>query len=131
MLQIGDKFSLEYECTDQRVRQFAEVTGDKNPVHLDAKFAEKSIFGGRIVHGMLLAGAISRALGCDFPGAGTIYMSQKLKFLAPVFVGETIHVELKVAELKSKGNAVITTTITCNDKVVVEGEAFVKAPRGS
>jgi 3-hydroxybutyryl-CoA dehydratase len=132
MLNVGDRFELNFTFSEEAVRGFAEVTGDKNPIHLDPEFARTTVFGRPIVHGMFVGGLISRALGCHFPGAGTIYMSQSLKFLAPVFVGESVRIELVLTELGEKGRGTISTTAFRSDGTrVVEGEALVKLPKGA
>jgi acyl dehydratase len=95
--QEGDGYSFQRHISADDVRQFAEIVGDLNPVHLDAEFAENSFFKKRIVHGAFLAGLISKVLGMDFPGQGTIYISQNSVFKRPVYLDTTIlNVEGKV-----------------------------------
>ncbi|MBL4847124.1 MAG: MaoC family dehydratase [Planctomycetes bacterium] len=127
---LGETHESSHTFTPDSVRMFANLCGDTNPIHLDADFAAQSVFGRRIVHGAFVASLISRALGCGMPGSGTIYMGQQLRFLAPVFVDDTVNVHLEVVEVKSKGNLRIKTNVSRADgTLVVEGEAFVKTPR--
>ncbi|MCS6837720.1 MAG: MaoC family dehydratase, partial [Bdellovibrionaceae bacterium] len=99
--KAGDSAIEEVEVTDQAVRQFAEITGDNNPVHLDDEYARTTRFGRRIAHGMLTAGYISRALAKHF-GQGGIYLSQTLKFLQPVFIGDQLEIHLKVLNVRQE-----------------------------
>ena len=85
--------------TDQDIEKFAEISTDHNPVHLDDEYARDTIFEGRIAHGMLTAGLVSAVIGEQLPGHGTIYMSQNLKFLAPVRPGDLVHAEVKVIDM--------------------------------
>ncbi len=89
-LQVGQSADFSKMVTEADVVRFAEITGDRNPVHLDAAYAERSPFGGRIAHGMLTASFISTVLAMRLPGPGTIYLSQSLRFLRPVRLGETV-----------------------------------------
>jgi 3-hydroxybutyryl-CoA dehydratase len=97
--QQGDQFKWERFISAEDVRQFAEVVGDKNPVHIDEEFAAKTSFKKRIVHGAFLGGLISKVLGMDFPGQGTIYISQNSVFKRPVFVDTTLTVEITVTQV--------------------------------
>lgn len=108
---------------------FAGVSGDTNPVHLDEEFAASTMFGGRIAHGMLSAGLISAVFGTRLPGPGCIYLSQSLKFKAPVKIGDTVVARVTVKELKAeKRRAVFSTVCTVGDKVVMDGEAEILVP---
>ena len=91
-LNIGDTFTKSREVTDELIRQFAEVSGDYNPIHLDEEFAKTTRFGKRIAHGMLGGAFISAVLGYEFSVRKIIYLSQTLKFVAPVFIGDTVTV---------------------------------------
>jgi len=97
--QVGDGFRFERFISSEDVQKFAETVGDLNPVHLDAGFAEQSFFKQRIVHGAFLGGLISKVLGMDFPGQGTIYISQNSVFKRPVYVDTTVTVDVKVTEV--------------------------------
>ncbi|MBA7482184.1 (R)-specific enoyl-CoA hydratase [subsurface metagenome] len=107
--------------------RFAELTGDINPIHMDKFYAEQTIFGERIAHGMLIASLISAVLGMKLPGPGNIYISQSLKFRAPVKFGDVIEAEVEVIEKIPERNRIRLRT-TCrnqDDTVVLEGEAVV------
>ena len=97
--QVGDGFRFERFISSADVQKFAETVGDLNPVHLDEEFAEKSFFKKRIVHGAFLGGLISKVLGMDFPGQGTIYISQTSVFKRPVYVDTSVTVEVKVTDV--------------------------------
>ena len=128
--QPGDSFSFERYISADDVKQFAEVVGDLNPIHLDAQFAEKSFFKRRIVHGAFLAGLISKILGMDFPGQGTVYISQNSVFKRPVYVDTTVNVEVKVTEvITAKRRLVLDTNILNeNNEVCLTGSATVWIP---
>ena len=126
----GDGFSFERYISAEDVKKFAEVVGDSNPIHLDEGFAENSYFKKRIVHGAFLAGLISKALGMDFPGEGTVYISQNSSFKRPVFVDSTVKVEVKVTHVDAeKRRLTLDTTILNSDgKVCLAGSAEVWLP---
>ena len=109
---------------------FAEITGDRNPIHLSEHFAAKTPFKGRIVHGLYTAGLISAVIGTRLPGPGAIYVSQTLKFLAPVKIGDTVEARVEVVELiAERQRARLRCQCRVGDTVVLEGEAVVKIPR--
>ncbi len=111
---------------------FAAVTGDTNPVHLDAAYAATTPFKERIAHGMLSAGYISAVLGTTLPGPGAVYLSQTLTFKRPVKIGDTVMTTVTVTALDpAKARATLVTICTVNGKTVVEGEAVVMVPRQS
>jgi 3-hydroxybutyryl-CoA dehydratase len=128
--QPGDGFTFERHISAYDVKQFAEVVGDLNPVHLDAEFAEKSSFKKRIVHGAFLAGLISKVLGMDFPGQGTIYISQTSVFKRPVFVDTTVKVEVKVVETNPETRRLVldTNILNADGKTCLAGSATVWIP---
>jgi 3-hydroxybutyryl-CoA dehydratase len=132
-IAVGDSFSRTTQITDERIRQFAAASGDTNSVHLDNDYAKTTRFGKRIAHGMLTASLISSILGNDFPGVGTIYLSQSAKFKAPVFIDDEITATVEVtAYREDKRITTLKTTCTNQDgTVVVEGEAVVIAPEPS
>jgi 3-hydroxybutyryl-CoA dehydratase len=108
---------------------FAEITGDRNPIHLSEHFAAKTPFGTRIVHGLYTAGLISALLGTRLPGPGAIYISQSLHFRAPVKIGDTVVVTVTVEELMpEKSRARLACACRVGDTVVLDGEALVKVP---
>lgn len=126
-LQVGQEHEASFTVSDDMVKTFAEITGDKNPVHLDEDYARNTRFKKRICHGMLVASLISKVLGMDFPGPGTILVKQQLVYRAPVFVGETVKVHVKVIEKKEeKHRAVLSTNVLKADgTVAIEGQAEV------
>jgi 3-hydroxybutyryl-CoA dehydratase len=128
-LQIGMEASLSNTVTEADINAFAAVSGDKNPVHLDADYAAKTMFKERIAHGMLSAGYISAVFGMQMPGPGAIYVSQTLNFKAPVKIGDTVVTKVKVAELvPEKRRARFECVCSVNDKPVVAGDAVLMVP---
>lgn len=130
-LKVGDSAQTSKTITEKDINDFAGVTGDFNPVHLDQAYAEKTIFKGRIAHGLLSVGLLSAVLGNILPGRGTIYISQEIKFLAPVRMGDTITAEVEVLELiQEKNRAKFRTTCANQDgKLVVDGIAWTMPPK--
>jgi len=130
-LKIGDSAQISKTITEEVINDFAKVTGDFNPLHLDQGYAEKTIFKGRIAHGLLSVGLLSSILGNILPGYGTIYLSHDIKFLAPVRIGDTITAKVEVLELiHEKNRAEFRTTCTNQDgKIVVDGIAWAMPPR--
>jgi 3-hydroxybutyryl-CoA dehydratase len=128
-IEIGMARHLEKTITDQDIALFAEVSTDRNPVHLDDDYAQDTIFQGRIAHGMLTAGLISAVIGEQLPGHGTVYLGQTLKFLAPVRPGDRVRAEVKVLAIDDlKRRVTLETHCSVGDRVVVKGEALVLAP---
>ncbi len=130
-INIGDTAEFTKTITEADIVLFAGVTGDLNPAHVDQVWAEKTMFKGRIAHGMLSAGLISAVLGMQLPGPGAIYLSQELKFLAPVRIGDTITARAEVIEIVEEKNRVRLKTTCCNQTgtVVVDGLALVMPPK--
>ncbi|WP_376087231.1 MaoC family dehydratase [Roseomonas sp. CCTCC AB2023176] len=128
-LSVGQTASFGKTVTEADILMFAAVSGDTNPVHINAEAAAASMFKERIAHGMLSAGFISAVLGTRLPGPGTIYLSQTLKFRAPVTIGQTVTATVEVTALDAaKKRATLKTTCTAGGKVVIEGEALVIPP---
>lgn len=128
-LEIGMQRHIIKEVTDRDIELFAEVSTDRNPVHLDDAYAQDTIFEGRIAHGMLTAGLISAVIGEQLPGHGTIYMGQNLKFLAPVRPGDVVRAEVTVMDIDySKRRVTLKTECLVEGKPVLKGEATVLAP---
>ena len=127
-IKIGDEASLSRTITDAHIVNFAGLTGDFNPVHVDAEYAQQSMFGERICHGMLMAGLISAVLGMQLPGSNAIYLGQDLKFTAPVKIGDTVTVTAKVTEKRDDKRIIKLRTTVSNQKgeLVVDGNAVVK-----
>ncbi len=128
-IQEGDSATLVRALTEKELVLFAAVSGDVNPVHLDAEFAKTTMFGEQIAHGMWSGSLISAALATVLPGPGTIYLGQELSFRRPVKLGDTLTVTLTVKEKLSKNRVVVDTLVTNqNDEKVVVGTATVMAP---
>lgn len=127
-LKIGMCEYIEKTITELDVINFSEISLDTNPLHLDEEYAKNTIFKGKIVHGILGAGLISGVIGTKLPGKGAIYLSQNLKFLAPVRIGDTIRAEVKVIDLDKEKRKVGLKTICTNQEgvIVIDGEAKVK-----
>jgi 3-hydroxybutyryl-CoA dehydratase len=130
-LKIGDSAQFSKTITETDINDFAKVTGDFNPLHLDQGYAEKTVFKGRIAHGLLSVGLLSSILGNILPGHGTIYLSHEIKFLAPVRIGDTITAKVEVIEVvPEKNRAEFRTTCTNQDgKLVVDGFAWAMPPK--
>jgi 3-hydroxybutyryl-CoA dehydratase len=128
-LQVGMRATLVHTVTEADITAFAGVSGDINPVHLDETYAARTRFGGRIAHGILTASFISAVIGTRLPGPGTIYVSQSLRFLAPVHIGDTVETSVEIRDLQEKGRR---CTLFCecrvNDKPVLDGEAGIIVP---
>lgn len=128
-MEIGMSRHLEKTVTDRDIELFAEVSTDRNPVHLDDDYAMDTIFEGRIAHGMLTAGLISAVIGEQLPGHGTVYLGQSLKFLAPVRPGDRVRAEVTVTDIDyAKRRVSLDTVCTIDSKPVLKGEAQVLAP---
>ena len=127
---IGASAQRTRALTDDAVALFALTSGDENPIHLDEDYAARTPFGRRIAHGMLTASLISAVLGNDLPGHGSIYLSQSLRFVAPVFIGDTITARVEVVATRAEKRLVTLRTECFNQDgvVVVTGEALVKYP---
>lgn len=130
-LEVGRKETYQKTVSEEDIVLFARVSGDVNPVHLDAEFAKTTMFGERIAHGMFTAGLISAALAMKMPGPGSIYLGQTLKFRAPVKIGDTLTVHIEcTGKRDEKAIATFSTTVkNQDDKVVVTGEATALVPR--
>lgn len=130
-INVGDSAEFTKTITESDVYIYAGVTGDLNPAHVDEVYARKTFFKTRIAHGMLLAGFISGILGTKLPGPGTIYVKQELRFLAPVPIGNTVTVRVKVTTVNHNHNRLIfkTTCINQDGVLVLDGEAVVSPPK--
>ncbi len=129
-LAVGDSASLERTFTQDDIDAFARISGDDNPAHVDPAWAEASIFGGRVAHGILTAGLISAVIGTQLPGPGSIYMSQTLKWLAPVKPGEALTATATIREIVAeKGRIIMDTVVTRGDDAVLTGEALIMPPK--
>jgi 3-hydroxybutyryl-CoA dehydratase len=130
-LEIGMTRDLWKQVTDRDIELFAEVSTDRNPVHLDDAYAMDTIFEGRIAHGMLTAGLISAVIGEQLPGHGTVYLGQSLKFMAPVRPGDIVRAVVTVTAIDyARRRVTLDTRCEVEGKVVLKGEATVLAPSG-
>jgi len=125
--QVGERASFTKTVTEADVTTFAGLIGDFNPIHVDAEYARKSRFGHRVAHGMFAAGLISAVLGNKLPGPGSIYLSQQIEFLAPVYIGDTITASVEVTSWRPD-KRIITFKTDCynqEEKQVVTGKAVL------
>lgn len=128
-LKVGQTALYARTLTETDIVLFAGISGDNNPVHINEEFASSTMFSGRIAHGMLTAAFISTVLGMKLPGPGAIYVSQTLRWKAPVRAGDTLNVRATVADLvPEKRRATLSTVVTVGNRVVLEGEAVVIVP---
>ncbi|MEC8265342.1 MAG: MaoC family dehydratase [Pseudomonadota bacterium] len=125
-LEIGQKATLSKKITEDDINQFSQITGDDNPVHVNEDFAKQTIFKKRIAHGFLSASLISTVIATKLPGPGSIYISQSLKFLAPVFIDEEINVNIVVLEInREKKRVKLLTECFKSEKRILTGEAEI------
>jgi 3-hydroxybutyryl-CoA dehydratase len=126
-IHVGDTAEVSQTITDTNVRAFADLTGDHNPVHLDDSYASKTRFGRRVVHGMLTASLISSVLANKLPGEGTVYLSQSLKFVAPVYLEDTVTARVTVTAIRDDKPIATLETVCLNQRgeTLVKGEAVV------
>ena len=126
-LKVGDTFTKSREVTDELIRRFAEISGDYNPIHLDEEFAKNTRFGKRIAHGMLSGAFISGVLGYEFAVRKVVYLGQTLKFVAPVFIGDTVKVTATVTNIR-EDKPIVTIETLCenqNGETLVTGEGLL------
>lgn len=126
-LKVGDTASLTKTITDADIRAFAELSGDRNPLHLDDEYAATTRFGRRIAHGMLATSLISTVLGTMLPGTGTVYLSQQTKFVAPVYPGDEVTARVTVTNVR-ESKPIVTLETICenqNGELLIKGEAVV------
>lgn len=130
-LKIGDSAQISKTITEGDIELYARATGDFNPIHLDQAYAEKTMFKGRIAHGILSLGLLTNVLGNILPGHGTIYLSQEIRFLAPVRIGDTLTARVEVIELIPEKNRAKfkTTCINQEGKEVADGIAWAMPPK--
>jgi 3-hydroxybutyryl-CoA dehydratase len=129
-LEVGMTASYSRTVTDADVVLFAGISGDINPVHMSSEYAAATMFKGRIAHGMLTASFISTVLGTKLPGPGCIYVSQNLKFRAPVRIGDTVRTQVVIAAIdRDKGRVAFETTCSVGETVVISGDASLMVQR--
>ena len=129
-IQIGDKATFSKTMTESDIFAFSAITGDFNPIHVNVEFAKESIFKQRVVHGMLTAGLVDQTL-THIGGAGNIHLSQFVKFMAPVHIGDTVTVLSEVVSKDAAKNRVTVKSTVTNQagRTVLEGEALITIPR--
>jgi len=128
-VRVGMRETYSKHVSSSDVVGFAEISGDRNPIHLSEHFAAQTPFGGRIAHGLYTASLISAVIGTRLPGPGAIYISQTLRFLAPVRIDDTVDASVEITELSEKGRrAKLRCECKVGDVLVLEGEAEVKIP---
>lgn len=130
---IGQEQSAQKKFTEEDVKLFAQISGDDNPLHTDYEYARKSRFGAPVVHGILVAGLISKVLGTQLPGQGSIYLEQQLSFLRPVFVGDTVMAVVRITDIiAEKKNILLETTVhNQSGECVVTGTAKIRYEGGT
>ncbi len=129
---IGEQAKLSKQMCEEDVNRFADISGDYNPLHVNRDIAQKSVFGRKIVHGMLVGSLLSAVIGMELPGPGTIYLEQSLKFLNPTFIGDTLTAIVEIVSILNENKGILklkTQIINQNDELVVDGYAIVKAPK--
>lgn len=128
-MSVGMTHQTEHVITEKDIELFAEVSGDRNPLHMDEEFAKQTPFGQRIAHGALTASYISGILGNDLPGPGSIFVGLNMRFRRPVLIGSLVIVKVEVTEMRERGNRV-TLKVSCNvdGKAAISGEAMVMVP---
>lgn len=127
-LRVGDRAQISKAFSEEEVFRYAEISTDKNPLHLDKEFGRASIFGQRVVHGMLVASLFSGLIGMKLPGKGSIYLGQNLSFKAPVGIGEEVTATVEIIKIR-EDKPIVTVRTTCvnaGGTIVIEGEAVVK-----
>ena len=130
-LAVGMTYSTEHTVTEQDVLDFARVSGDHNPIHLDEEYAKTTVFGTRVAHGALTASYVSAILGNDLPGPGAIFTDMSMTFKRPVKLGDTVKATAEVAELIERGyRVVLAVKCEVDGKLVMKGEAKVTVPSG-
>jgi 3-hydroxybutyryl-CoA dehydratase len=128
-IAVGQREVQEFLVDDRTIELFGEASTDRNPLHFDDEFGQATPFGGRIAHGMVTAAFISAVIGNTLPGHGSIYLSQTLKFRAPVRPGDVVRVEVEVLDYDpGRRGARLSTQAFVGDTLVVDGEAKVIAP---
>lgn len=125
-INVGDSAAFSKTMTETDVYNFAGISGDFNPVHINRLEAEKSRFGRQVCHGMLVASMISNVLGMKLPGPGTVYLEQELKFVKPVYIGDTVTATVVVEDVKENGIIVLQSKVTNQeDEEVICGKSVV------
>ena len=124
---VGQEAEVSKRFSREDVEQFAALTGDNNPLHVDEEYAKAGMFGGCVVHGILVSGLISKALGTKLPGEGSIYLEQNLSFRKPVYVGDEVTARVRITEIQKEKKIIIlaTNVYNQNEKCVILGTATI------
>lgn len=126
----GQTSIITQKITEKMINDFAEVTGDRNPIHLNEKYANKTFFKNRIAHGFLYGSFISKLIGTKFPGEGTVYLKQSMNFLYPVYIDDILTIKVEVVDkIPKKKLKLKTIIINENGNIVLEGFALVSLPK--
>lgn len=125
MVEVGQSVASRHVVDEALVRQFADVSGDHNPLHLNKEFARKTRFGRPIAHGALIMSIISALLGERLPGPGAIYLSQTASFKAPVYVGDTVEVSVRVHQVRQNGVITLTHEAKVGEQLVLDGQSVI------
>lgn len=129
-LHVGQSAELSHTVTEADILKFAEASGDVNPLHVDEAYAAKTMFRGRIAHGLLPGSFVSAVVGTQLPGPGTIYLSQTLSFHRPTRIGDTVTARVEVLSIEQEtARVTLRTTCSVDDDLVLDGEAVVRVPR--
>jgi acyl dehydratase len=124
--KVGDIFSKDFAITSNLIKEFCLITGDNNPLHSEDDYAKRMSFEKRIAPGLLIGSLIASVIGNDFPGSGTIYLSQTLKFTRPTYVDDTVSIKIEITDIKRNNWIVLKThCVNQNMKTVLVGEAVV------
>ena len=127
-LCVGDKASSSIKVTQEYINKFAEVSGDNNPIHINQQYAEKTVFKKCIGHGLISLSEISKIIGTQMPGCGAVFINEKIDYLGPIYVGDTITTEIEIIEIKieKKLIKVNATSFNQNGIQLIAGELLVK-----
>jgi 3-hydroxybutyryl-CoA dehydratase len=128
-LKVGQSASMTRTVSERDIQLFGEATGDMNPVHFDEAYARRTVFRGRVAHGVLSIGFMSAVMGNELPGAGSIFLSATTNFHGPVRIGDTVVTTCTVKEVQENRKVVMGCRCEVNGKLMVEGEALVLAPK--
>ena len=128
-LKVGQSATVMRTVTERDIQLFGEATGDFNPVHFDEAYARKTVFRGRVAHGVLSVGFMSAVMGTELPGPGSIFVSAAIQFKGPVRIGDTVVTTCTVKEVRTRREVMMDCRCEVNGKIVVEGEALVLAPK--
>ena len=128
-LTIGQSACISRTISERDIELFGEATGDMNPVHFDEAYARKTVFRGRVAHGVLATGFISAVLGTELPGPGTILLAASLSFKGPVRIGDTVVTTCTVQEIRERREVVMHCVCAVEGKIVVDSQTTVMAPK--